>query len=542
MAVGKTGSRNRRPSLVIGGALAMLLFVAAIANLAETSPGAHPSASSVADGPPDNSARASGVALPASPGSSSAPTGEANIGLPPSKLALAWVGKADWQLHHPSRHGIVTEAFADAPSYLPGDTFRLAVSTTAAHYVVTVFRLGPDMPNMSESAAQPGVRQAPAALADESDLEVRAPWRYTYSQVIPAAWPSGIYLVKVTGLGGADAYTVFTIRSLRASQVLFVENFVTDEAYNAWGGTSFYKSTRGDLRPGIHHASAVSLDRPFDAENGAGQVFEHEAGLVLWLERNGYDVTYTTDYDLATHPTDQPLPKAVLFSGHDEYWGTPLRDWLDLHVLTRGDVSLGVFAANTGFYPVHFRDPTVTGPRTVVVYKEAITDPSYGSRPAYLPDGRPKLLLYRNLPFGDPGPGNRPEQALLGVQYGFIATRFSTYTIAPTVPAFLLTGTGLAPGDSLGALVGGEVDFVEPSIPMLPGDSIIAVGRGFATRYGAAGVAQAIVRKLPSGGRVFAAGTFNWEWGLDAADAKVLHVPRGFDQFTKNIVDYLVGG
>jgi hypothetical protein len=491
---------------------------------------------------PLSSTEVESPAEPASPPPTPAPGAWAapdDPGVTSPKPRIDWTGPADWQIQHPSSAGSLTEAFADAPSYLPGETLRLAVHTTAARYTVAVFRLGPDMPKMSDSTPQRGVGQPGAILSDPASLEVRAPWTFDYSQDIPAAWPSGIYLAKVSGIGGADGYAVFTVRSTRPSEVLLVENVVNDQAYNAWGGTSFYVSSRGELAPGVHHASAVSLDRPFAGENGAGQLFEQVAPFAIWLERNGYDVAYTTDYDLATHPDDQPLPRTVLFSGHDEYWGVPLRDWLDLHVLERGDLDLGVFAANTGYWPVSFRDPSPTGPRTVVVYKEAITNPDLGSRPAYLPDGRPKTLQYRNLLWGDRGPANRPEQALLGVEYGYIATGASAYSLAPTAPDFLLAGTGLSSGASLGRIVAGEVDFVQPSFAMEPGDSVVAEGRGFRTRDGVPGLAQAVLRQRASGGRVFAAGTFRWIWGLDPGYAQANDVPAGFERLTTNIVDFL---
>ena len=462
-------------------------------------------------------------------------------GAPTFRPRIGWVGTQGWQIQHPSKGTSITEAFADAPSYPVGSTIRLAVSTSAAQYRVSVIRVGPRMPVLSTSTARQGILQGAAVLADASTLEVRAPWRYTYSQALKPNWGTGIYLAKVTGIGGADAYAPFVIRSARPATFLMVANTITDAAYNAWGGTSLYTSQRGVLPSGPRHAVAVSLDRPFDAENGAGRIFEHLAAFVIWLEGNDYDVGYTTDYDLALHPEEQPLPKVVLFSGHDEYWGRSLRAWLDEHVLRRGDLNLGVFAANTGYYPVSFAGPSSTGPRTLVVFKEALTDPALAGRPAYLPDCRPKLLLYRNLPAGDPDPANLPEQLLFGVQYGFIATEASPYYLAPTIPPFLLTGTNLRPGDSLGRLVGGEVDYIDPALGIGEGDSILAQATGFQTRYGQPGLAQAVVRQLPSGARVFASGTFNWEWGLDSGYAKTLHVPEGFEQLTRNLLGYLAG-
>jgi len=46
-------------------------------------------------------------------------------------------------------------------------------------------------------------------------------------------------------------------------------------------------------------------DRPFARQDGMGELFSGEIPFALWLERRGYDVTYTTDYDLSIRPAAQ---------------------------------------------------------------------------------------------------------------------------------------------------------------------------------------------------------------------------------------------
>src|SRR5437868_214998 len=50
-------------------------------------------------------------------------------------------GAAHWRLTKPARAGEL-EGFADHVSVLPGQTFGLYVSTTAAHFTVHAFRAG----------------------------------------------------------------------------------------------------------------------------------------------------------------------------------------------------------------------------------------------------------------------------------------------------------------------------------------------------------------------------------------------------------------
>ena len=228
-----------------------------------------------------------------------------------------------------------------------------------------------------------------------------------------------------------------------------------------------------------------------------------------------------------------------LTSQRGEYWGEPLRDWLDLHVNRIGDMGLGMFASDTGYWRVRFNQPTATGPRSIVLYKNALYDPSIHAR---CPGGYTrKADSFRWLPCGVADPRNRPQQALFGVHYGSIVPGYNAYRLARSAPSALLAGTGLQPGDSLGNIAGGEVDQVPVDTPRLPGNLVLAEASGLVTRNGEIALAQAVVRVFPSGGRVFASGTFWWGWGLEPDFAATHGVPAGFSQLTANILAFLAG-
>ena len=77
--------------------------------------------------------------------------------------------------------------------------------------------------------------------------------------------------------------------------------------------------------------------------------------------------------------------------------------------------------------------------------------------------------------------------------------------------------------------------------PRLPGNLVLAEASGLVTRNGEIAQAQAVVRVFPSGGRVFASGTFWWGWGLEPDFAGAHGVPAGFSQLTINILAFLAG-
>jgi hypothetical protein len=138
------------------------------------------------------------------------------------------------------------------------------------------------------------------------------------------------------------------------------------------------------------------------------------------------------------------------------------------------------------------------------------------------------------------------HQPLFGVRYRGITSVLGRYTImASGADPRLLDGAGLAAGGSLGFIAGGEVDGVYLSTEWwgpLNGayDHRFAVaanlaGRDPSTRY----TAEAVWRELPSGGRVFASGTFYWGWGLDPAFAASHVVSPALGRLTLNILGWL---
>jgi hypothetical protein len=443
---------------------------------------------------------------------------------------IEWRGHAAWQIGRSSSETVVAEAYADRASYLPGDEVGLAVSTSAATYQISIWRMGASPTLVARSASLPGGRQTPAVV-DLSTGLTRAAWSITYRWPVPVGTPSGLYLARVHS-AGADAYASFVVRSSRRSQLLFVANSLTDAAYNTWGGASLYRSRLQGLRLPVQHAVQVSLDRPNVFQDGAGSMFELQWPLARWLERAGYDVSYTTDVDLSRDPNSTPLPAAVVFGGHAEYWSTALRDWLDEHVLGRADVGLAIFGANTGYWRVEL---SADG-RTVTWYKETALRPGSKS-PTGLIDGGRAQFRQADAVSRD---GERPEQLLFGVQYGSIPAEDHEYRLSAAVPSELLVGTGLIPGATLGRIAGGETDYVNPGVGVPAGLRTMATS-DFFDIHGSPGRAAAVFRALPGGKAVFAAGTFRWMWGLDSGFAASHGVPASFARLTTNIIARVVG-
>jgi len=99
------------------------------------------------------------------------------------------------------------------------------------------------------------------------------------------------------------------------------------------------------------HASKVSYNRPFITRLGGGGggvaqdwLFNAEYPMIRFLERNGYDLSYTTNVDAARAGNLILNHKAFLSVGHDEYWSAAQRT--NVEAARNAGVHLAFFSGN----------------------------------------------------------------------------------------------------------------------------------------------------------------------------------------------------
>ncbi len=326
----------------------------------------------------------------------------------------------------------------------------------------------------------------------------------------------------------------------RHSDFLYQQSVSTYEAYNNWGGKSLYdwNSTGGA-------AMKVSFDRPYAMGNqsisapavGSGEFLitvqppqegppgGFEFPFVRFLEREGYDVTYSTDVDTAEDPAALLNHKALLIVGHDEYWNWAQR----ANVIAARDagVSLGFFSSNTMYWQIRYEpDSSGTPDRTIVCYKTLATteDPDYLS-------GDPNLMKYTTVQWRQP-PVNLPEDAVIGVMY--YTNPVQGDIVVDDASSWVYNGTGLTQGSHLKGLLGYEVDQMYGHAPA--GTDRIAHSV-FGT--GAQDFSDATVYTAPSGAIVFATGSMEWSWGLDdygVPDVRPSYLNPDAQQVTRNVL------
>ena len=143
------------------------------------------------------------------------------------------------------------------------------------------------------------------------------------------------------------------------------------------GAASRCTATRTAGRPtvsGTGRAVKVSFDRPLDQNDmDRDRYFGPDFFTVQWLERQGYDVSYTDDVQAHLNPNELLEHKVLVIPGHSEYWSR--EQFLNVKAARDAGVNIASFSANTAYWKVRYENST----RTMVCYKTVQGDGSDGS-------------------------------------------------------------------------------------------------------------------------------------------------------------------
>ncbi|MCY0922709.1 hypothetical protein OS965_31965 [Streptomyces sp. H27-G5] len=414
------------------------------------------------------------------------------------KAENARPGNPDW---HVTKAGSARaiEGFADRVSVLPGESFGLHVSTAAPRFTVSAYRMGwyggARARLVWRSQALPGVRQ-PEHTVDAGTRMVRTRWSRT-TTVDTGGWPEGCYLIRLDAQGAeGQRFVPLTVRSASTKgRTVIVNAVATWQAYNRWGGYGSYDGPTGGY---ASRSLAVTFDRPYEYDDGAGLFLVYEAPLIALAERLGIPLAYTTTTDVAREKRLLEGAAAVLSLGHDEYWSPEQR----AHVTAARDAgtNIAILGANCCYRRIRL-EPSDLGPdRTVVCYKS-----SYAQDPGFK-RGHPATVDFRSAPAAE------PESSLLGVIYDGYPVD-APYVV--TQPGhWLFEGTGVKSGDGFAHLVGVEYDKVNTGFPTPRPIEIIA--HSPVVCEGRPSHQDTAYYTVASGAGVFATGTMRWVEALDA--------------------------
>ena len=272
-------------------------------------------------------------------------------------------------------------AYTGRPSYGPGEVLELHVSTTCPSYRVTIRRDGTGFEIVWRSGEMAGAfHPAPP------DCSVAGcGWPVALSLEVSLGWPSDGYLVILEGAhpaGPARHAHVVLIRGAAAdpAPMLLIACTGTWVAYNEWGGSNHYEGITGpqqcDFSPVLStqrpwtrgfaelppEAPRAPCDPPAPGEppayphmrwahaTGHSKKYasagwaNYERPFLNWCGRAGYRVDVASQYELQSAPEMLARYRAVVITGHDEYWSWEMRDALDAWL--DGGGRLARFAGN----------------------------------------------------------------------------------------------------------------------------------------------------------------------------------------------------
>lgn len=442
--------------------------------------------------------------------------------------------------------------YVDRHSIVPGESLNLMLSTKPASPPIMVraeiFHMRPSSGGERQMVRQSQAFQVTCQGVPSTAAAIGPGWQPTLANIQSAGLQSGYYMIDLVHEDSKirePNVASFVVKSPRRSGDILVKlGTNTYQAYNSWGGHSLYVSDLYQVQGQI-----VSFDRPTPPS-----FLEFDWYYVKWLEaaamRNGWTVDYATNFDIHTDPNLMDGYRVVIVPGHDEYWTKEEFDAFERRIFVQGKNVL-FLGGDIAYAQVRYADvnraPRGTDQgREMIAYKR-LEDPirwRVGS-------GDADLLVTARFRDGR----RRPETMLTGVGSEGMFTpmtdanpAYPLHVVRTDLPFF--AGTGLQPGASVGNLVGYEWGNSDPPgdgtrlwdseksrIAALPPERVLVVFEGRPRNdKGQEGRAESVYFTLPSGAKVFSAGTIRWAWGLSKPGFET----EAFRMLNEHLIEYFL--
>lgn len=416
------------------------------------------------------------------------------------------------------------ELYVRPASVPPGGVVDLHVSCGRGTAALRIYRETSERAEYAPARELTGLQAYPVP---EAAYRNGCDWPAAASIEVGADWPPGVYEAELDD-GDHIVWASFVVRPVRREGAVLVELPThTDQAYNGYGGLSFYT---GPPSP------EVSFDRPTPSS-----LYTASIHLIRWLSREGIPFAVATDDDLHDFPEMLLDYPALALTWHSEYWTRTMREGVEDYIAAGGSVLS--LSGNTCWWQTR-----MTEERHLVCYKYAArSDPVWSSDSALV------------TTHWDEPPLNDPPNRFLGLSWregGMVNWSTSSSCPCPwdwllghggyTVDAadhWVFAGTGLGDGADLGrdfAIVGYEVDGApvewiggRPVIDPAGGtpDGFVPLGHARCfNQYRSDSTGVALLGILDRGSSfVFNGGTTGWCWGLPH-DPQVQTITRNLIQ------------
>jgi len=441
------------------------------------------------------------AACAAEPAAVQAPATQAPATQPSGTAAEVHTPTSRWRARKVAPAGALS-AYAN-DSVMAGEPLQLRISA-AGPWRASVYRIG-------DFAGQGGTKVAetngPRRVFTERSVDpqtraISAGWPVV-AEVDTTGWPSGLYTVVVRTIDGGTNIP-FVVRPASATgKVAIIAASMTWQAYNIWGGRSLYKDSGGSF---AGRSYAVSYDRPYDhALWGAPIAMGFDVPVARIADEVGIDHVWFTNADIARDPSLLAGARAVVSTGHDEYWPQQYRKAL----ITARDAGtdLAFLGANAGYWRVALKGDAV-----------------YCAKDAAI---QPKNVRWRDL--------GKPESAVVGMLYDAFPVAGPMVVRDPDFVLF--DGIRLQAGSSFPGLIGVESDRYYPG-HQTPADIEVPTLSPIECR-GKGTWSTMTYYSVPSGASVFATGTMSWTRSLTGPSAKK-GITKATSDFTRAVTATLL--
>lgn len=386
---------------------------------------------------------------PSAPGTARTTT-PAQRGASDLRDASADVAGSKWRIA--ARHAGGIAGYANPISVLPGQSVTLYVSTRARAFRVRAIRMGwyrgMEGRQIWQSGRVSARRQPPPVIKPARTHTVETFWHPSLT-VSTRGWAPGDYLFRLDASNGHQSFVPLTVRAPSArGKVVIISPVTTWQAYDTYGCCDLYEGGNGSFES---RSRAVSFDRPYNLQNGAGQFLRGQLGVVAEAERLRLPLDYVTDIDLQTIPDLLDGARAVVSVGHDEYWSPRMR--AAVTAARNAGANLAFLGANAIFRRIRLGKTHLGPNRLVINYKVASEDPL---------DGTDNAAVTADWPAP---PDARPESSLLGAQYACLPRTSHVPGEVVDPVRWLFAGTHVRPGQRLPGLIGTETDAVQLGYP-----------------------------------------------------------------------------
>lgn len=449
----------------------------------------------------------------------------ASSGVSPQGGSADLAGTA-WRIPRKSAGRI--EGYANRSSVSSGQPVTLYVSTRAPRFLVRAFRMGwyrgVEGRQTWVSRSTSGHQQSAAVLAPAATRTRAADWAPSLT-VSTTGWAPGDYLLRLETSTKHQSFVPLTVRGPSAAGRLVLVNAVTTwQAYNVWGCCDLYHGEDGAFAT---RSRAVTFDRPYQAEHGAGAFLSRELPVVAEAERLNLPLDYVTDVDIHDNPHLLDGAHAIVSMGHDEYWSPAMRS-----AVTRArdaGTNLAFLGANAIFRRIRFASTPLGPNRLEINYKDPSEDPLNGQDTADVTANWPAP------------PGARPESSLLGNQYACYPGG-SVPTVAGVIvdPGnWLFAGAHVSSGQRLPGLIGPETDAVQLGNPT-PRPIEVLLHSPTHCPGNTPPDADTSYYVAPSGAGVFDAGTMDWACAISGHCDQSAPITGSTQRVTRQVTDNLL--